>query len=124
MTGIDDDMPVLSRSASSQNLQEPPSTSTNGRLKRKDKGKGREIETSAVRIKEEAPMVSLLSPEPGHLVSTSYSSFLATLMLYGAPDDQPRPLLCLSPAGQTRVLRRLSQGLSSLVSRSADGKRR
>ncbi|KAK0228244.1 hypothetical protein IW262DRAFT_590128 [Armillaria fumosa] len=100
MTGIDDDMPVLSRSASSQNLQEPPSTGTNGRLKRRDKGKGREIETSAVRIKEELPMISLLSPEPGHLMTNQdHCSACRQLGKLVYCDGCPRAfhLWCLDP---------------------------
>ncbi|KAK0210452.1 hypothetical protein DFS33DRAFT_1293248 [Desarmillaria ectypa] len=100
MTGIDDDVPVLSRSASSQNLQELPSTSTNGRLKRKDKGKGREIETSAVRVKEEPSMISLLSPEPGHLMTNQdHCSACRQLGKLVYCDGCPRAfhLWCLDP---------------------------
>lgn len=100
MSGIDDDVPVLSRSTSSQNLQELPPTSTNGRMKRKDKGKGKEIETSAVRVKEEPPMISLLSPEPGHLMTNQdHCSACRQLGKLVYCDGCPRAfhLWCLDP---------------------------
>ncbi|KAG5645034.1 hypothetical protein DXG03_007213 [Asterophora parasitica] len=61
---IDDDLSI-SRSNSSQNLQEglTVSASAVGRPKRKDKGKAKEVDP-AVRVKEEPKAVSLLTPDP------------------------------------------------------------
>lgn len=64
---VDEEPSQLSRSNSSQNLIDSTSQSqsTNGRTtRRKDKGKGKEIETSVVRIKEEPKLFSLHTPEP------------------------------------------------------------
>ncbi|KAK7466915.1 hypothetical protein VKT23_003979 [Stygiomarasmius scandens] len=58
-----DDAPTLSRSNSAQNIQEGPSNGVGTRGKRKDKGKGKEVEPM-VRVKEEPKAISLHSPEP------------------------------------------------------------
>lgn len=67
-TMIMDDEPTISRSNSSQNIAEniaeSSSQSTNGRPKRKDKGKGKEVDGSVVRVKEEPKAISLDTPEP------------------------------------------------------------
>ncbi|KAG6811866.1 hypothetical protein H0H92_005442 [Tricholoma furcatifolium] len=62
-TVIVDDEPSISRSNSSQNLLDTPA-STVGRPKRKDKGKGKEVEPVNVRVKEEPKAVSLHTPDP------------------------------------------------------------
>lgn len=56
-----DEIIPLSRSNSTHNLLEISNT-TKGR--RKDKGKGKEVEGLTVRVKEEPKAVSLLTPEP------------------------------------------------------------
>ncbi|KAG6816942.1 hypothetical protein H0H87_001457 [Tephrocybe sp. NHM501043] len=62
-TMVIDDETSISRSNSSQNLQEA-TVSAVGRPKRKDKGKGREVEAAVVRVKEEPKTVSLHTPDP------------------------------------------------------------
>ncbi|TFK25022.1 hypothetical protein FA15DRAFT_668895 [Coprinopsis marcescibilis] len=60
---VDDDL-ALSRSNSSLNLQDPaPQTSTAKTLKR-DKGKGKDVGTPPIRVKEEPKNVMLNTPEP------------------------------------------------------------
>lgn len=59
---IDDEL-SLSRSNSSLNLIEPSSANPVGRPRRKDKGKGKEVE-ALVKVKEEPKAVTLQSPEP------------------------------------------------------------
>ncbi len=63
---VDEDVIPLSRSASSVNLQlQDPSPLTAGnKAKRKDKGKGKEVENPPLRVKEEPKAVSLHTPEP------------------------------------------------------------
>ncbi|KAF5391799.1 hypothetical protein D9757_001651 [Collybiopsis confluens] len=60
---MDDDPMSLLMPDSSQNIVDQSSHGTNTRAKRKDKGKGREVE-NFVRIKEEPQTVNLRSPEP------------------------------------------------------------
>lgn len=68
-TMVVDDDPPLSRANSSLNVREAISTGANTRGKRRDKGKGKEIEPSIVRVKEEPKAISLHTPEPvGSLV--------------------------------------------------------
>ncbi|KAF5365620.1 hypothetical protein D9758_003147 [Tetrapyrgos nigripes] len=59
-----DDPPPLSRSNSVQNTLEGNSQGMGTRGKRKDKGKGKEVEQPVVRVKEEPRPISLHSPEP------------------------------------------------------------
>lgn len=61
-----DDEPSISRSNSLQNINEGSFTGSVGRPRgtRRDKGKGKEIDTPSIRVKEEPKTVSLLSPEP------------------------------------------------------------
>ncbi|KAF9472207.1 hypothetical protein BDN70DRAFT_887247 [Pholiota conissans] len=57
----------LSRSNSYTNLLDPsPPSATNGRTKRKDKGKGKEMESPPLKVKEEPKLFSLNSPEPSN----------------------------------------------------------
>lgn len=72
-----DDESTLSRSNSSQNIQEGPSTSTSGRPKRKDKGKEKEVECTTVKIKQEPKSFSLLKPDMqmANLVRLSGTTF-------------------------------------------------
>jgi len=78
-----DDAPTLSRSNSSQNIQEGPSNGVGTRGKRKDKGKGKEVEPM-VRVKEEPKAISLHSPEPQsnlvRLLCLSFSFSLLTML--------------------------------------------
>jgi hypothetical protein len=64
LTGIPDDEPFLSRSNSSLNLYDHPVPTSHGRTKRKDKGKGKEIDPASVKVKEEPKNVLLPSPDP------------------------------------------------------------
>ncbi|KAL0947267.1 hypothetical protein HGRIS_013389 [Hohenbuehelia grisea] len=67
ITMIVDDDTSISRANSSQNIDgpEPPLAPPNGRGRpRRDKGKAREVESSAVRVKEEPKAVMLQTPEP------------------------------------------------------------
>lgn len=62
-----DKEPSLSRSNSSVNLLDPPPllAAPTGRPKRKDKGKGKEVDSPPLRVKEEPKAISLNnSPEP------------------------------------------------------------
>ncbi|GLB35183.1 putative PHD-finger [Lyophyllum shimeji] len=63
-TMVIEDEPSISRSNSSQNLQEVTPVAAAGRPKRKDKGKAKEVETPVVRVKEEPKPVSLHTPDP------------------------------------------------------------
>ncbi|KJA27336.1 hypothetical protein HYPSUDRAFT_35195 [Hypholoma sublateritium FD-334 SS-4] len=66
-TMVVDKEPSLSRSNSSVNLLEPPPllAAPAGRPKRKDKGKGKEVDSPPLRVKEEPKAISLNnSPEP------------------------------------------------------------
>lgn len=59
-----DDEPSISRSNSLHNLQEGPSASIASRPRRRDKGKGKEVESPVVKVKEEPKLISLHTPEP------------------------------------------------------------
>ncbi|KAF8919486.1 hypothetical protein CPB85DRAFT_1276864 [Mucidula mucida] len=63
-TMVVDSSPAPSRSASAQIGLEPVTSTTNGRPKRKDKGKAKETDPLSIRVKEEPPMVSFNTPEP------------------------------------------------------------
>lgn len=66
-TMVVDKEPSLSRSNSSVNLLDPPPllAAPTGRPKRKDKGKGKEVDSPPLRVKEEPKAISLNnSPEP------------------------------------------------------------
>ncbi|KAF9567642.1 hypothetical protein CPC08DRAFT_758219 [Agrocybe pediades] len=63
-TAAMDKEPSLSRSTSSANLLELQTSSTNGKTKRKDKGKAKEVESPPLRVKEEPKTFSLPTPEP------------------------------------------------------------
>jgi hypothetical protein len=69
----------ISRSASAQNTSAPGSRSasvTARPSRRKDKGKGKEIDLGVVRVKEEPKPICLYSPEPqAHKVRNPFSSF-------------------------------------------------
>ncbi len=73
-TMVVDSSPAPSRSASAQIGLEPVTSTTNGRPKRKDKGKAKETDPLSIRVKEEPPMVSFNTPEPSsaHPVSTQH----------------------------------------------------
>ncbi|KAG5637860.1 hypothetical protein H0H81_002899 [Sphagnurus paluster] len=100
-TMVVDDESSISRSNSSQNLQELPSGSAVGRPKRKDKGKGKEVESAAVRVKEEPKLVTLHTPDPpSNLLNND--DHCSSCRSYGALvycDGCPRAfhLWCLDP---------------------------
>ncbi len=75
----DEPMSTLSRSNSSQNILDYPSQGASTRGKKKDKGKGKEIEPP-VRIKEEPKPISLHSPEPHVELVRSPCPFLSIKM--------------------------------------------
>ncbi|KAG6889787.1 hypothetical protein C0992_004205 [Termitomyces sp. T32_za158] len=97
-----EDEPSISRSNSSQNLQDT-TTSAVGRPKRKDKGKGKE--PAVVRVKEEPRPVSLHTPDPPQTNSvnllnnddhcSSCRSFGALVYCDGCP--RAFHLWCLDP---------------------------
>lgn len=60
---LDDEPTLLSRSSSAQYIFDEPTAAINGRQKRKDKGKAKEVDP-VVKIKEEPTAISLLTPEP------------------------------------------------------------
>ncbi|KAG6841200.1 hypothetical protein C0991_000862 [Blastosporella zonata] len=96
-----DDEPSISRSNSSQNLLEA-TVSAIGRPKRKDKGKGKEVELAAVRVKEEPKAVSLHTPDPPHSNLLNNDDHCSSCRSYGALvycDGCPRAfhLWCLDP---------------------------
>ncbi|KAF5386595.1 hypothetical protein D9615_001726 [Tricholomella constricta] len=98
---IDDDLSI-SMSSSSQNLQESVSASIVGRSKRKDKGKGREVESAIVRVKEEPKAVSLQTPDPPVSNLLNNDDHCSSCRSYGALvycDGCPRAfhLWCLDP---------------------------
>lgn len=110
-----DDTPNLSRSTSLQIIIE--NGSTNGRSKRKDKGKGRETDGS-VRVKEEPSVAPLLSPEPPTVHSVRCAAtYSLPIVSHVFLAHQRRPLFLMSLAGvATRVLRWVPQGVSLVVS--------
>ncbi|KAG6910907.1 hypothetical protein DXG01_006590 [Tephrocybe rancida] len=96
-----DDEPSISRSNSSQNLQEV-AAGTGGRPKRKDKGKGKEVEPAIVRVKEEPKIVSLHTPDPPPSNLLNNDDHCSSCRSYGALvycDGCPRAfhLWCLDP---------------------------
>ncbi|KXN90458.1 hypothetical protein AN958_04130 [Leucoagaricus sp. SymC.cos] len=64
LTGAPEDEPALSRSNSSLNIFDLPVPTSHGRTKRKDKGKGKEVDQASVRVKEEPRSGVLPSPDP------------------------------------------------------------
>lgn len=122
--------PVLSRSASSVNLQpqDPPPAPATTKPKRKDKGKGKEVEILPVRVKEEPKPSSLHTPEPANNLVSRRHVLLATvffvLMTYHIFLAQQRgSLFFLSLLWLISVLRWLPKGLPPLVFGPAVGKR-
>ncbi|KAG6878772.1 hypothetical protein C0993_008071 [Termitomyces sp. T159_Od127] len=94
-----EDEPSISRSNSSQNLQDT-ATSAVGRPKRKDQGKGKE--TAVVRVKEEPRPVSLHTPDPPQTNSLNNDDHCSSCRSHGALvycDGCPRAfhLWCLDP---------------------------
>ena len=66
---VDEDL-ALSRSTSSVNLPDPPAAT---KPKRKDKGKGKEVDNIPLRVKEEPNSLSLHTPEPTNNLVSSLS---------------------------------------------------
>ncbi|KAG5341998.1 hypothetical protein C0989_006147 [Termitomyces sp. Mn162] len=94
-----EDEPSISRSNSSQNLQDA-TLSTVGRPKRKDKGKGKE--PAVVRVKEEPKPISLHTPDPPQNNLLNNDDHCSSCRSYGALvycDGCPRAfhLWCLDP---------------------------
>ena len=82
---VDSDDPSISRSNSGINLDDNMSGTSNGKTKgtRKDKGKGKEVDKSLIRVKEEEELPSL-SPDPvaaGPVSSSSVLFFFRPLTL-------------------------------------------
>ncbi|CAA7267961.1 unnamed protein product [Cyclocybe aegerita] len=61
---LEEETGFMSRSDSSLNLLDPSSSTSNGRVKRGDKVKGKDVETPPLRVKEEPKSFSLNTPEP------------------------------------------------------------
>ncbi|RDB21491.1 Uncharacterized protein C2F7.07c [Hypsizygus marmoreus] len=98
---IDDELSI-SRSNSSHNLQEGTSTAVGGRPRRKDKGKGKEVDSSTVRVKEEPKQIFLHTPEPPLSNLLNNEDHCSSCRSYGALvycDGCPRAfhLWCLNP---------------------------
>ncbi|KAF8163129.1 hypothetical protein B0H34DRAFT_694213 [Crassisporium funariophilum] len=100
-TMVIDDEPSISRSNSSQNLQDTAPPITSGKPKRRDKGKEKEVDTPPLRVKEEPKAFSLNSPEPPHNLLNN-EDHCSSCRSYGALvycDGCPRAfhLWCLDP---------------------------
>lgn len=91
--------PSISRSSSSVNLLDPPPQPDDpavvGRPRRKDKGKGKEVEGLPLRVKEEPKAFLLNPPEspPSNLVRLHFTKIL-----------NPEFILSLSSTTKTTVL--------------------
>jgi len=80
-TAVMDKEPSLSRSTSI-NLLESQTSNNNGKPKRKDKGKAKEVDSPPLRVKEEPKAFSLLTPEPpSNLVSNYFPVSCRALFL-------------------------------------------
>ena len=99
-TMVVDKEPSLSRSNSSVNILDPPPlpAALAGRPKRKDKGKGKEVETPPLRVKEEPKAISLnTSPEPpNNLVRRSEIHSLAELICFRQLNNEDHCSSCRS----------------------------
>lgn len=77
LPGIPEDEPSLSRSNSSLNLYDLHVHTSQGRPKRKDKGKAKEVDPASIRVKEEPKNVLLPSPDPPLASNLVCSPYLA-----------------------------------------------